>query len=120
MLHHKAVDDDFYCMAQVFVKGDIVSEVVEDTVGADSCVAVFLGVCEDFFMSAFFSADNRRENHEPLPLGELHYFVNDGVLRGLANLLTADGAMRNSETCIKQAEIVIDFGDSADSRARVF
>ena len=64
-------------------------------------------------------ADDRREHVHALVVRRQHHDVDDPLERLRGDLAAAEMAVRHADVGEQQAEVVVDFGDRADRRARV-
>ena len=111
LAHHKTVNDDLDRVADIFIKLYFFIEIIEASVNSDAGVARALRVGKHLFVHTFFCANNGRKHHKSLSVGEGFDLFYDLINRLTADLLAADRAMRNSDACVKQTEIVVNFSD---------
>ena len=104
----------------VLIKRNILAEVVNYAVNAHSYITAFSVILEKFRIFAFSAANDGRKDLNTRALVKFHNLIDDGIKRLLFYLNAADGAMRNTHTRIKKAQIIVNFGYRADGRARVF
>ena len=71
-------------------------------------------------MFAFFSAHHRRKYLHLRTLRPAHHRVDDLVDRLFGDFASAVRTMRVSDACKEEPIIIVDFGDRADRRTRVF
>ena len=108
VLDGNAVDDDLDGMLFVLVQRDIFRQVIDQAVHTGPNIAGTLCIFKDFLMLAFFAAHHRRQQGELCSLRKLHQAVDDLVHGLLADLTPALWAVRNPDTRVQKAEIVID------------
>ena len=68
---------------------------------------------------AFPAANNRRQHVQALVLRVQHHHVDDALERLAGDRLPAIRAVRYADVGEEETEVVVDFGDGADGRARV-
>ena len=106
-------------MLFILFENNILTQIIEDTVGADAREARLAGGIEHALVLALLAADHRRQD---LDLGAFIHrenAVGDLIDRLLADLSTALRTMRNADTSVEQTEIVIDLRDRTDRGTRV-
>ena len=114
VLHHKAVNHDIDCVLAVFIKLDLLGEVVDASVNAHAGKARALRVRENLLVASLLSADDRGKKYEPLTLRQRHDPLDDLINGLLAYRLSADRAVRHAEARIKQAEVIVYLRDRSD------
>ena len=112
--HRKPVHDNFNGVLDVFFQLDLFVQVIHVAVNPHPGVAAAAGRVQLLGLGAFASAHNRRQDLEPGARRQLHNLVNHLVNALLGDLPPANGAMRNADPRIHQAQIVINLGHGAD------
>ena len=120
VLHDQTVDDDLDRVFFVFVKGDLLGQLIHGAVDADADITRLFCVLKDLFMHTLFAADDGRKDDELGSCGQLADLVKNLVDGLLADLLAADRTVRNADARIEQTQIVVDLGDGTDRGSRVF
>ena len=110
----EAVDDDLDIVLFVLFEGNFLAEVIHVPVGADADIARAARVLENFYMLAFFAADDRRHDLHARPLAQRHELVDDLVDGLLADLLAAVRTVRRADARPEQAQIVVHLRHRAD------
>ena len=72
-----------------------------------------------FLELAFAAANDRRQHVDARVLRIQHHHVDDALERLAGDLLPAIRAVRHADAGEEQPQVVVDFGDGADRRARV-
>src|SRR5260370_6535362 len=120
-LDEQAVDHDFDGVVLALVEGRKIVERVKLAVDANADVAVLREFFKFLAIRAFSSAHDGRENHDAV-IGLADLAVQDGLDNLLAGLardgLAAIRAVRYADGRVDDAEIVVNFGDGADSGTR--
>ncbi len=120
-LDEEAVHHDFDGVVLALVEGRKIVERVKLAIDAHADVAVLREFFKFLAISAFSSADDRREDHDAV-VGLADFAVQDGLNDLLAGLardgLSAIRAMRHANGSVDDAEIIVNFGDGADGRTR--
>ena len=98
-----------------FFQLDFIRQIEDFAVYSYADKALFLNVLKFLDKLAFFTFCNRSQNLNFCPFREEHNLVNDLVNRLRRNFPAADGAMRNTDSCPKQTQIVINLRNGADS-----
>ena len=118
-LDAEPVDHDLDVVLLVLLQLGRVGERDDGAVDPRPRVALGLQLAEQLGVLALAAADDRREDLEPVALGQLEDAVDD-LLRGLAgDVATALGAVRVTDAGIEQTQVVVHLGDGADGGARV-
>ena len=116
---HQAIDHHFDVVDAVAVECDVFFQVVDFTIGAHALETLLADVLEDLFVLAFAPLDDRREDLRARAIRQRLDFIDD-LLGALGDdFRAANGTVRDADAGVEQAQIVVDFGDSADGRARV-
>ena len=103
----------------LFVEFGRVGDLGEGTVDFDALESLLLKFGELLFELALAPARDRGQQIEPCALRQLHHAVDH-----LAHRLAFDGQpcrrrVGHANACKQQPQVVVDFGDGADGRARV-
>ncbi|MEY9789773.1 hypothetical protein ABIE77_004332 [Sinorhizobium fredii] len=117
--HDDAVDDDIDVVLVFLVERRHIGDFIELAIDLDALEALLHQLGEFFLVLALTAAHERRENVKPRPFAEFQDAIDH-----LADRLALDRQARrrrigNADACEKQAQIIVDFGDRADRRARV-
>ena len=115
----EAVDDDLDIVLFVLFEGNFLAEVIHVPVGADADIARAARVLENFYMLAFFAADDRRHDLHARALAQRHELVDDLVDGLLADLLAAVRTVRRADARPEQAQIVVHLRHRADGGSGV-
>ena len=117
--HAQPVDDRFDRVLLVLVERRRMIEVGDDAVDARPDESVGDEFAEHVLVFAFAIGDHRREHHDARIARQREHLVDhltDGLRR---ERLTVVRAARLADAREQQAQVVVDFGDRADGRARV-
>ena len=117
--HDEPVDHDRDVVLELLVELDLLLEHAQLAVDLDARVALGPQLLEQLAVLALAPADDRREDHEPRALLELHHLVDDLLGRLALDDRPALGAVRRADARPQQAQVVVDLGDRADRRPRV-
>ena len=118
-LDAEPVDDHLDVVLLVLLQLGRVGQRDDRAVDPGPGVALGLQLAEQLGVLALATADHRREDLEPVALGQLEDAVDD-LLRGLAgDVATALGAVRVTDAGVEQPQVVVDLGDGADGGPRV-
>ncbi|MCY1173458.1 hypothetical protein D9M73_136180 [compost metagenome] len=115
----EAVDHDIDGMFFLLVELGSFVQLIELSIDSGADKTLRAQLFENRQVLAFALADDRRQQHQlaALRFGEDQVdHLADGLRFQRDVVIRATG---NTHTCIKQAQVVVDFGDSADRRARV-
>ncbi|MNT07354.1 hypothetical protein D3C72_1420540 [compost metagenome] len=115
----EAVDHDIDGMFFLLVELGSFVQLIELSIDSGADKTLRAQLFENRQVLAFALADDRRQQHQlaALRFGEDQVdHLADGLRFKRDVVIRATG---NTHTCIKQAQVVVDFGDSADRRARV-
>ena len=107
-------------MLLVFVRLDLLGEIVNRAVAPYPDIAGLAGILKDLLMLALFTADNGGHNLDAGGLGQGQNLIDNLVDGLLLNLLAALGAVGSSHPCPQKAQIVVYFGDGTDGGAGIF
>ena len=114
-----AVDDHFDGVLFVLVERDLVAKLVHRAIDAHPHETIGLQLTKFLAIFALAPAHQRRQQQQAAAFRQfenpLNYLLD--ALRG--DLLTAGGAVHPADPGKQQAQVVVDFGDRADRRARV-
>ena len=107
-------------MAEFLVQCGRFVEIIELPIHLDALEALLAQLEHLFAVFAFAVANDGGKKISAGALFEAHHTVHH-----ILDLLRFDGqtccrAVGRTDTCEQQAHVVVDFGDSADGRARVF
>ncbi len=121
LLHHQPVDDDRDVVLELLVELDaaVLVEPAELAVDDGARVALRPHLLEQLAVLPLAPTDDRRQDHEPGPLGEGHYVVGDLLDRLAGDRLAAVVTVGPADPRPEQPQIVVDLGHRADGRARV-
>src|SRR5712672_2638843 len=121
LLDEQAVDDDFDGVIFALVEDGRRIERVEFAIDTDADIAVLRELFQFFAIGAFAAANDGGEDHDAI-IGLAEVAIENGLHDLFAGLtgdgLAAIGTVRDADGAVDDAEIVVDFGDGADSRAR--
>ena len=119
LLHHEAVHNDIDGMLDVLIQLDFFRQIVHASVHTDADIAALGRVLEDLLVHTLLRTDHRREDHKALAVLQLHQLRDNLVDRLLLDDLAADRAVGNADARIEQTQIVVNFRNGTDGRARV-
>ena len=119
LTHYQAVNDQFDGVLFVFIQPHILHDIRDHAVHTGTDVSVFHSGGKDLLVASLFAADHGREHHKPLSLGELQNGINDLIHAALADLPTADGAVRHADAGVQQTKIVVYLRDGAHGGAGI-
>ncbi len=106
-------------MAEVFIKLNILGEVVHGAVDANTDVAGLSGTRKYFFVHTLLASNNRGQELDAGAFGHREDLIDD-LIDGLTfDLTAAFRTMRDADTGIKKSEVIVDFRHSADRRTRI-
>ena len=100
-------------MLDIFVQLYFLGKFIEISVNLHPYIATSLRLLQKFCMRTFTSADNRGQKLQFRPLRQCHNMVYHLIDSLLLDLFAAFRAVRNTDTCIQQSEIIIDFCNSS-------
>ncbi len=116
---HQPVDDHIDVVFEVLLERGRIFDGIEDAVDLEPLVAGFLPVGDLLAVLALAIANHRRQQIDPLALGQGGQFVHH-LADGLADDREAGGGrVGDADTRPQQAHVVVDFGDRADGGARI-
>ncbi len=120
LAHAQPVDDDFDGVLLILGQARRGIDFVDCTVDAHPHEALGAQFHEQLGLLAFAVDDHRRQNHQ-LGFFRQHQHRVDHLRNGHRHqlLLGVVGAIRLTDARIEQAQVVVDFGDGANGRARV-
>ena len=113
---HHHLDGVFF----ILLHRDGFGQVVDIAVHPHPDISGFPGRLEFLGVLTLASPDHRRQHLNPGSLLERHHPVDDLIHRLLLDFPAADGAMRDADPGIEQAEIVVDFGDGPHGGTGIF
>src|SRR6202042_464984 len=103
----------------LLVERDLLPQLLGLAVDPDAREALLGDLLEKLRVLAFAAAHERREQLDPRSLGQLRDRIDDLLARLRADLAPALVTMRRSDARVKQAQIIVNFGDGADRRTRI-
>ena len=119
LAYDQTVDDDLDVVPLGLLEHDVLGEVAGLAVNADADESRAPGVLKDLFVLALATAHHRGENLDAGAVGQVYDGI-DHLLDGLALDGAATGvAVRVTDSCEEQAQVVVDLGDGADGGAWV-
>ena len=118
--HHEPVHDDLDRVLELLVEvGDALLEHDFLAVDLHAREAFAHDLVEQILVLTFAVAHDRRIDREARTLREPQHLIDDRVDRLPRDGLATDRAMRPSDPRVEQPEVVVDFRDRPDRRARV-
>ena len=118
-LHNQTVNDDFDIMLDILIQLDILRQLIQIAVNADSHIAASRRAFQHLLMPSLSSAHNGRKQLQPRSFRKCHDLIHHLIDALFLDLLAAVRAMRNADSRIQQTEIVINLCYCSDSRTRV-
>ena len=106
-------------MLDVFIKIYRFGKVVHIAVDTNTDVAAFTRAFKHLFVHTLLRRNDGRKHHKAGALGQFTHSRNDLVDRLLLYFLAAYRTVRNTDTGIEQAEIIVNLGRGAHRRARI-
>jgi hypothetical protein len=103
----------------ILVELDLVAQVPHFAIDPDADEACLAYLVEGRLKLALAGLDQRRQDHDSGAFGHLQDGINDLLRRLLLDGPVAFGAVRVADAGEQQPQVVVDFGDGADRRARV-
>ena len=100
-----------------FIEGDLFIERTQNAVDARADKALareFLQVLLEFALAA---AHDGRHHHQAIFGFQREHVLQDLLRRLARDLVAADGAVRNADGRVEEAEVIVDLGDGADGGA---
>jgi hypothetical protein len=118
-LRDESVDDDRHIVIHLTIELRRLGELDQLTVDDGADETLLARILEQIAELTFPTADERREDFDAGPFGVAKHGVGD-----LSGALPLDGAttvraVRRARAGVEQAQVVVDFGDGADRRARI-
>ena len=101
-------------MLFIFIQFNLFRQIIEIAVHHNPDITAPLCLLKDFRMFALASADHRRQELNPCPLRQCQNSVHHLVYRLLLNDLAAFRTMGNTDSGIKQTQIVINLRDCSN------
>ena len=117
--HHEPVDYERDVVLVPLVEHDHLVELMQLAVDDDASEALGAQLLEALAVLALAAAHDRRHHHEARPQRQLEDLIDDLLSRLAGDRLAADMAVRDSDPCPQQTQIVIDLGHRANGRPRV-
>ncbi|MND56580.1 hypothetical protein D3C80_476890 [compost metagenome] len=115
----QTVDHDIDIVLIFLVEGRHIGDFIELAVDFHALKALLHQFCEFLLVLALTAADQRREDVKARAFLEVKHAVDHLADRLAFDRQTGGGRIGNTDARKKQTHIVVDFGDSADRRARV-
>src|SRR5690606_8603454 len=103
----------------VALKLDRFAEIAHFAVDARAHEACLPDVFENLLVAALTILNHRREDLDPRPFRPALDRFDDLLSRLRLDALATHGAVGDADPRVEQAQIVVNFGDGADGRARV-
>ena len=119
LLHHEPVDDDLDRVLELLVERRRLFEQVLLAVDLDAREALVAQFLEEVLVLALAVAHNGRVDREARALGEREDLLDDRVDRLARDRPSTHRAVRPPDARVEEAQVVVDLGDGADSRARI-
>ena len=119
ILDHQAVDHDLDGMRPAGIERARRLDLDDGSIHPHPRKAVFLQPLEQLVVSAFLPTDDGRHDDHPGALRQGRHLVDHLINGAGGDGLTAAMTVGCAHARVKQAQIVVDFGDSPDRRARV-
>ncbi len=107
-------------MLDIFIKGDIAVGFDHVAVDAQPHETFAFGLLDDILVLSLAPLHQRRQHHHALPFLERQGRIDNLLNRLPRNRTAALDTMLDTDTGKKQPQIIINFGDRADCRARIF
>ena len=118
-LHDQPIDDDLDGVVAAAIELDVFVERAEHAVDARLGEPLLLQLRELFLELPFAAADDRRQHVDARILRIQHHHVHDALERLGGDLAAALMAVRHADVGEQQPQVVVDFRDGADRRARI-
>ena len=118
-LHDQAIDDDVDGVVAAPVELDVFVERAEHAVDARLGEPFLLQLRELFLELPLAAADDGRQHVDARVLRIQHHHVHDALERLRGDFAAALMAVRDADVGEQQPQVVVDFGDGADRRARI-
>ena len=119
IIDNKAVYHDFDRVLDVLLEVDFLAQVIHIAVDPHAGKAGAAGRIQFLSLRAFAGTHDRCQHLKAGALRQLQHLVHHLIHRLLRDLASADWAMRHTDAGIHQAQVVVDLGHRAHSRARV-
>ena len=117
--NREPIDHHLDSVALILVQHRLLAQFVEFAVDLHAHEARALHLGQLLAILALAIADDRREHVNPRAVGPSHDSIDDLLHALLRDFLAAVVTERVPDPREEQAQVVVDFGDSADGRARV-
>ena len=117
--HDHAIHYRFHRVHLVAVEIRHFADFVKFAIDPHTHKALLLQVLKDIFVMALAVFDHRRQNQQTGAFGQFHDAIDNLGGRLLRDRFAAGGAVGLADACIKQAQIVINFGDCTHGRAGI-
>ena len=119
IIDDEAVHHDLHRVLLVLFKGDLLVQLIHIAIHAHTGKAGTARGLELLLLGALAPAHNGGQHLEPRALGQAQHLVHHLVHRLLADDAAAHRAVRNPDTRIHQAQVIVDFRHRAHCGARV-
>ena len=106
-------------MLFIFFQRDIIRQEKDFPIDADPDISVFYQPGQDLLVRPFVSIDDRCHDHDFFPVSQGHDRIGHLLDCLLADRFAAFRAERFPGAGIQQAQVVVDFRDSPDSRTGI-
>ena len=119
IIDDEAVHHDLHRVLLVLFKGDLLVQLIHIAIHAHTGKAGTARGLELLLLGALAPAHNRGQHLKPRALGQAQHLVHHLVHRLLADDAAAHRTVRNPDTRIHQAQVIVDFRHRAHCGARV-
>ena len=106
-------------MLDILIQLDFLGKFIKIAINLHPYIATFLCLFQKFCVGTLTTADNRCQQLQFRPLRQCHNMVYHLIDSLLLDLFAAFRAVRNTDTCIQQSEIIINFCNSSHGRTWV-
>ena len=118
-MHHNSVHDDFNRVLDILIKLDFFRKIILASVDSGSHVARSFCPVQSFRVFTFFAPYNRRKDLKLGTLSQCHDLVAH-LIHSLSSDLTATvWTVRNTDSCVKKSEMIVNFCHSTNSRSGI-